>query len=416
MKIFDFYTLFVLSGLVISTNHAEASGPDLSDLLRLAMENNPGIQAEKYRRDAEDSRITSSATLDDPMIGLSTLNRGNETRYAVISQKVRFPVKYFLQADIQFHQAEAQAQVLREEELKLRGRVIELYYAIYSTQKTIELTKANIDAVREFARVAERKYAAGKATQSDSMKAHFEITQLELEKIRLEQKENSLQVFLRESINDEEYQRIEFFKQTLTAPVLNDRVATENKIDIGSSPLLARADANYEKMESGSALASWEFAPDLQFQYQQRISGNPVDSKIYSINISFPLWFWRKSAESSAAAAGALEAEMRKLQTLRKVHAKAFDLKTSVISDAKAIKIYETSLIPQAVGAYNASQSAYRANKTSFLNLLDSERSLFRVRQSYYQVLEGFVKKLTDLEVMLGSSVSTLPKYTETKE
>ena len=152
----------------------------LQEVLELAYQNNPGIIASRHTLNAEESLVTSKATLDDPMIGVSNLNRNVRTQYGTITQKIRFPTKYILQAKAQNSRADSHQSKLDMKRLEVRQKIISLYYTIYSTQKIIRLTKANMQAVKEFARVAEKKYAAGKSPQGDSMKAHFELTQLEL--------------------------------------------------------------------------------------------------------------------------------------------------------------------------------------------------------------------------------------------
>jgi len=165
----------------------------LQEVLELAYQNSPSISASQKMLEAEELLVGSEATLDDPMIGISNLDRNARTLYATVSQKIKFPLKYFFQAKMQSARAEAFRALLDLEKLNVREQVVSLYFSIYSAQKIIQLTKANMESVKEFARVAEKKYAAGKSPQSDSMKAHFELTQLELELIGLKQEEDAIQ-------------------------------------------------------------------------------------------------------------------------------------------------------------------------------------------------------------------------------
>ena len=104
----------------------------LEALLERAYENNSLIQAQKAKFDAEDSLIASKATLDDPMVGISSLNRGNETTYGVISQKLRFPVKYYLQGKAQKSRALAEKAKLVSQKFEVRRKVIDAYYGIFA--------------------------------------------------------------------------------------------------------------------------------------------------------------------------------------------------------------------------------------------------------------------------------------------
>ncbi|MBN22449.1 MAG: hypothetical protein CL678_14290 [Bdellovibrionaceae bacterium] len=389
---------------------------DLSELLRIAYENNGQLSAAEAVSDAESALVASSATPEDPMIGVSQLNRGNETQYAVISQKLRFPVKYFAAAKMQSRQADSKEEAARAEKWKLRRTVSHLYYSIYSKQKLIQLTEANRQAVKEFARVAERKYAANQGTQGDSMKAHFEITQLDLELIRLRQEEDALQQRLKAALGERKLEKLVFGEEDLGLPRADLKTGEgsgDGGIDLENAPQLSEATYNLESAQWASALSKWEYAPDFQFQFQQRIAGQPLDSQIYSVSLSFPLFFWKKSSNVAAASYRRDAMESKVTQLRRDLEAKVKDLKGRVEVGEKTLKIYETSLIPQARGAYNSAKSAYQAGKTSFLNLLDSERSLYRVRTGFYRALESFVADLTELEAELGIAVSDLEKKDE---
>lgn len=412
--------IFLMIGIFVPICTYAGEPPALGELLELAYKNNPGVQEFQQYYKAEDSLITSQATLDDPMIGVSELDRGMKTQYGTISQKIRFPTKYYYQANAQKSKADSFRSKLNAKKLQVRQQVTTLYYAIYSTQKIIQLTKANMESVKEFARVAEKKYAAGKSSQGDSMKAHFELTQLELDLIRLNQEEQALQDRLKALVSSPSLQRIDIAYLDLIPPQFFDEKIKDMESELisqlqNNSPTLKTEAKKLKEAEYRSSLAKWEYAPDFQLQYQQRIAGDPEESKIFSVGITVPLWFWKKGSEASAASAKKLAQEFKVQDTALKLVADIKDLKGKVSTGVKTLKIYQTSLIPQAQGAYNSSRSAYQANRTSFLDLLDSERSLYRVKTGYFQSLKQYVSTLSDLESQLGFEVSNLSVVSEVK-
>ena len=407
---------FVGTGCIVLSNTAFAQS--LSELIELAYKNNPGISATKHVAEAEESLITSKATLEDPMVGVSNLDRGMRTQYGTITQRVRFPIKYYLQAKAQSSRAGSFKSKFDMQKLETREQVATLYYAIYSSQKIIQMTQANMQAVKEFARVAEKKYAAGKSPQGDSMKAHFELTQLELDLIRLNQEEEALQDKLKALLNDQSFKRLDLSRLELGAPKFDPNKIKNSMPDLATSlqnnSTIIKGEVHMLKeAEYMSSLSKWEYAPDFQLQYQQRIAGEPEDSKIYSIGVTIPLWFWKKSSEASAASARRIAQEFKVTDMTQKLIAKVKDLNGKVKTGSQTLSIYETSLIPQAQGAYKSARAAYQANKTSFLDLLDSERSLYRVKTGFYQTLKQYVGHLSELETQLGFTVSNLDQNSE---
>ena len=124
----------------------------LEEILRVAYLNNFLIKSNHFNYDAQKWLIISKATLDNPMIGVTTLDRNTQTKYATFTQKVRFPTKYVLAAKSQRSRANSYQAKLDFSKLRVRQEVISLYYSIYSIQKIIRLTRANAQAVRDFAR------------------------------------------------------------------------------------------------------------------------------------------------------------------------------------------------------------------------------------------------------------------------
>ena len=345
---------------------------------------------------------------------MSTLNR-NETKYVTVSQKIEFPTKYYSRYKARDYSARGKMNAYEEKKYSLRQKVITLYYSLFTVQKKIELTRANIEAVKEFARVAENKYASGKSNQTDSMKAHFELTKLELDLIRLSENEKSLSYELESIINPQASLAINLESLLLKAPNIENSefLAVENTLyetSISNSPAIKKELNLLKKSERLSDVEKWNFAPDFQFQYQQRYAGEPEDSQIYSVGFSLPLWGWKQKASYDAARNKVSSQRYSLEKTKLDIKSKLLGLKEKVISDRKILKVYETSLIPQAQAAYNSTRAAYRANKLGFLDLLDSERSLYSVRTSYYESLNQYVDRLTRLESNLGMVISDLSK------
>ena len=197
-------------------------------------------------------------------------------------------------------------------------------------------------------------------------------------------------------------------KPQLKRDEINRFDAHLEKVLLNNSPLLQAQEKKYEAAKFKRKLAKWEFAPDFNVQYQQRMSGLPEDSKILSINATIPLWFWRKSAEASKASAQANSEEYKYKDLSLKFSSEFRGLKARIEKADKILIIYKTTFMPQARGAYRSTQSAYRAGKSSFLDLLDSERSLYTVQQKYYKILSSFVEDITKMESLIGKPISSL--------
>lgn len=404
--------LMLFALLPVNTCFGESTS-HLNSILEEALSQNFEIKASAQSTRAEKKKITTQYNLSDPSIGISKLNRGNETEYLTIQQKIRFPTKYYLAGKSQRKIYESSKSTLEARTLEIRKNVVEVYFALYAVQKTMQLTKVNLQLVKDFARIAEKKYAVRKSSQSDSMKAHFEMTQLELNLLNLEQEESMLQSRMATLLGRHQSKKLNLAKLDIDSPkVFLNRIKTTDtgiyKQVSQTSPILIAQEKNFEASKIKKNLAKWEFAPDFNIQYQRQIAGLPEDSDIFSVSATIPLWFWKNSANASMAAANSAVEEYKYKNLNLKFTEDLKSLKVRIEKANKALIIYKTTLMPQAEGAYRTSRSAYKAGSASFLDLLDAERSLYSVKQSYYKALTYFVRDVVKAETILGTSISNL--------
>ena len=386
------------------TSSALASEPTLDQLIKLAYEQNPLIKSYEQQIKSISQAAIASSVPQSPQFGISELNRGNTTRYWSFSQKFELPAKYDLRDDIEAQNQIAKEKQLANLKLQIRSKVITLYYALFSVNKIITLTRADLQKVKEISRIAESKYAAGKAAMHDTMKAHVLQTQIETDLISLNQEQNALQARLRNHLNQPEGFRINAFPASIILPTVN----TQKDLGSKDSFVVAQKQAEYHSAKLRTQLANWDFAPDLTFRYQQRLSGTPENSRSVALEMSVPLWFWGKTASQRQAgyneAAKKFELEAAAQQTSTKTN----ELHSKVKSQQELLAIMDTALIPQAQTSYSATLDAYKANKSSFLELLDSERSLLKVQIAYYRLMTTYVENITELETTLGKPVTQL--------
>ena len=250
------------------------SSNNLESLIGEALSQNFEIKAYKENTVAEEKKITIEKNLDDPSIGIFRLDRGLTTEYLTVQQKIKFPTKYFIAGKSQRKFFESSKNELDRAKLQLRRQLVEVYYKLYAMQKTIQLTKVNLQLVKDFARVAESKYAARKSPQTDSMKAHFEITQLELNLLNFEQEESLLQAQIASLLGRSSDQMITLSSLNLESPKVQvDQIpdkpdALVRKLSQSSPELLAQKN-RHEAMKLKSKLAKWNYAPDFNIQCQK---------------------------------------------------------------------------------------------------------------------------------------------------
>lgn len=394
---------------------------DPAKALEIAERLNPEIASFKARAEAEDSLILSASWLDRPKLGLMREQNLNNMQLAMgpmtswsISQEVKFPLKYFSTRSAQSAKASASAFLAQDKLLEVRQKTLAAFYGWYSSVRIAALLEAQKETLREIARAAEARRATGAAPQQDEMKAHVEQTRIENEILLQSQETAENEAILHAFLNSSSEQKWILTKDELKAPKIDSSVLISNLTEkaLRDSKSVHVGESMLDVAKSERTLAWLAFTPDFMLSYRQAFVNAPPNAYAVAIEASIPLWFFTKEIpEVRAARSKAIEAEKNLERMKRETESDIKSLGTKVESYVKLLQIYETSLIPQSISMLNSSRSAYGAGRASFIELLDSERSLYTNRITYYQTLAKYVDSLAKLERSLGSSISDLPFY-----
>ena len=401
-----------------AASEKQVSALTLQSALSQAYATNPEIAAAAARTDAERSAVRSQSFLDDPRIGYSheaNMNFMEMSQGAMdllsISQEIKFPMKYVLLNRVQNAKAAQAEEVETQKKLEVRSKVIAGYYDLFAVDRVLTLLSAQRESLREIARTAESRYATGSVPEQDEMKAHVEQTEIEKDILMVEEEHASAEAALHALLGQDTDAAIPIPKEELPSPRITVDLAELTKMGEHHSRHIREAQAIVDQSQAFKSLAQWSYAPDFNLSYQRAL-GSYFGQNAYAaeIEITFPLWFLTKQSSEVAAASARENESEQNFEAVKLDHvAEMRSLAAKVSSTGKIIEIYHTGLIPQAESTLNSSRASYRAGRSSFIELLDSERSLYTVKIAYYRSLAQFAEQVSKLEEIMGESISNLP-------
>ena len=123
---------------------------------------------------------------------------------------------------------------------------------------------------------------------------------------------------------------------------------------------------------------------------------------MFPLRFNIPLWQNRIIPEIQEAV------QLEKAQNAKLLAAKNqtfFEVKDAYYrfkTAAKIADLYEAAIVPQAKLALSADQSGYEGSKTTFLDLLDSERVYLNAKLSQVQFYTEALKSYADLSWATG--------------
>jgi len=387
--------------------------------IKEAQDKNPQILAAKKKLEAAQARVPQALSLDDPQFGWTFYGDAIETRAGPmknvfsISQKFPFLGKLSLRGKIAQEEADSAEDLLKNVQLKIIAAVKSAYYDLYLSDKSIQITRENVELVNNLARIALTKYRAGQVSQQDVLRAQVELATLENALLILKEKNESARARFNKLPN-----------RPITSPLekVPDFEVIPFKSTFDELAPLARQNASelaslshiIEKAKTTLALARKNYYPDLMLGFQYWDIGsaggmrNGDDAWAVRMNINLPIWRDRLKAallEAEAKIAKA-EADYREMENTTLFQVKDGLLKVETAQ--RSAVLYQTTIIPQAEQTLKVSTTLYQAGKLDFLTLIDNWRMLLKFRLEYFRQVAEFEKSLADLERAVGVELDNL--------
>lgn len=389
----------------------------LSDALALAALNNRGLEAAFQRWKAALEREPQVTALPDPQFTYRYFIERVETRVGPQRQAFglaqRFP--WFgtlgLRGEMASEAARAAYQEYQAEKLRLFHEVKAAWVEYVLWGRTLSLLREERELIRHIENVARAQYRVGSAQHSDVIRAQVEMGRIEDRTRSLEALREPILARLNAALNRPSDAPLD------PAGELPSEVLVQSDEQImqrlaESSPALRALDHETKRREYAVALARKQYWPDVTLGVEYIDTGNARgmaprrsgrDPIIARVGINLPIW-WQKYG------AGVREAGARRRAAARTLEEKENALEAEVsmtlyeLHDAaRRIDLYRDTLIPKAREALKVTESGYRAGTSSFLDLLDAERSLLEFKLAYEEALARHAERLAALEMLVGA-------------
>ena len=182
---------------------------------------------------------------------------------------------------------------------------------------------------------------------------------------------------------------------------------------------LQAAGVAIERDEFSVSLAKKNYWPDFNIGFEYTEVGGSVfpgspdsgdDALMGFISFNLPIWRGKLRAEKNQAerrlAASRETASDLRVEIRAQVHAAWFHAKIR----EEQIKLYQSDLMPLAEQSLQSAQAGYRAARVGFLDVLDSQRVLFRLRLGQVTAETDFAKSLAQLERSVGIDLERISR------
>lgn len=380
----------------------------VEDYVVFALQQNADVQAARQRVAAMANRVPQAASLEDPMLEANYPSKGAQFAFGFqqyrVSQKVPWPGKLRTRAAAAEDETNMARADLGAAELQVIADVKQAYYQMYIVQKSIDVTLRQRQLLADISNNATARYEAGLVSQQDVLRSQVEISKVENELISLRQQLQSSQARLARLLHVSPETRMRAVDE-LPEQQLPQDVERLYETAIRLRPELQSQLAAIRRDRRMVELARLNYRPDIIAGTMYMQMPNPPDALISGVSMNVPIYRKRLAAAVREAEA-TVAADRRKYDSLRdRTQEEAKDLFVRIEADRQMLRLFRSSIIPQADQTLQVSIQGYEAGKVDYLQMLDNWQQLLTYRISAYR-LEGQLRQdLAELERIVGGSL-----------
>lgn len=400
---------------------SDSSTPD--DYIRFALSHSPAVEAAYQHWLAAAERMPQVRSLPDPRLSFSFFLDEVETRTGAqqarigISQSFPWPGLLEGREDAAALAARAAWHRFEGDRLRVAERVVETLHELAYLDAAVRITAENLDLLESLEEVVRTRYRVGTGSHPELTRVRVELGQLEDRLAQLRAMRPAYAADLNAAL-----------ARPIDAPVpefggLPGRVVSADGPELAemaraSNPGLLALDERIAEERARWGVARLQGRPEFTVGIDYIATNEAMDPSIPEsgddpvlLNLGITLPIWRDKYD-----AGTREALARRLAVSHERADEAHRLAASIQrawfehTDAdRRVRLYEQVLVPRAEESLRASLAGFRAGGTSFLDLLDTERTLLEFAVASERARADRGRALARLNRLVGRAVPTQP-------
>jgi len=381
------------------------------ELLSELLQRNPEIQAARSRFDAATKRPSQTGTLPEPTATYSNFGVGhpfsrlNASEFSYhgfgVSQEFPFPGKLALASEEAKREADSEQQKYQAVILDITSRLKVAYYEWLAVNKAIELTRRNSDLLSRFEEIARNRYTVGKGLQQDVLKAQLEVSSLEQQLAMLDEKRQRAEAEIASLLAEP---NVALHAPADIQPTLLSMSLDELLKATTESPRVTAEQKMVDARAVGINRSMKDFRPDFGASFQwMRTGTNFPDYYMATVEVKIPIYYARKqryALEESYSRLNEAKQNYRGAQQQAIFGVK--DQYLTIQSSERILKLYKTTLLPQAQLTVDSSAAAYEVGTSDFLSLVSNLTNLISMERQYYDELARHEEAIARLEPVVG--------------
>ncbi|HEX7981264.1 MAG TPA: TolC family protein [Gemmatimonadaceae bacterium] len=397
----------------------------LADVYGAVLRNNPRVAGAQALVRAAEARVPGAKRPPDPQLqlgfmnytlpGLAPMEPLGMTQLQLM-QMVPLGGKLALAGRAASAQAAATGERARDVTWELRTRTAMAFYDLWAAERQLAVTRETLRLLQDIARTTESMYRVGQGRQADVLRAQVEIARMAEDTVRMQAMRQTMVARLDALLNSEGVvvaPVLPEFPDSLPARFWLDSVAAAGR------PMIRAGVDEVRAADARARRARRELIPDITvgIQYGRApttmqtvgADGMPAtERKVENmgslmIGASIPIFArdrqlqMRTETSAMQAMAQADVASMR-----AETQGQVGEAYASLVRARNLVRLYHTTVLPQAEATVASALSAYRVGQVDFMTLLDNRMNVNKYREELAQLEADEGKAWAELEMLTG--------------
>ncbi len=399
----------------------------LDQVLRDVLLSNPSLKAARANWEAMKQRVPQARAWEDLRGGFDTvvgrfvdISRNSFTdQKLMLEQTVPVTGKNRLRGEAAEAEAIAAFQDMKRRQLDLTAKARMAFYRLANANEQLRIIDSNLELLRQFTRTSRSKYEAGTKPQSDVLAAETDASKLEESRYDVIRQISEAQSQLNVLMNRPAQAPLPK-SASLSFPVMHFELEPIQSLALTNRPEVISAARKIEAAKARLEAARREWIPEPSFRVEAdryNDAGQAISEVNAGISINIP-WLNRRKYKAAIEEANQMKAsaeyelEAARNETLGLVR----DALTKAETYHHHVELFRDRILTLARQNASATRLAYETDKTSFLNLIDAQRTLQEVEGMYWSHLTDYLSALAELESVIGTDPATAAHFQHTSQ
>jgi outer membrane protein TolC len=390
------------------------AAPEWRDILQRAFLTNGELEAAYFEWAGAVHRIEQAGSYPNTpvSVGFSYLFSGDRMksfdRTTITAgpdpmESLAFPPKVYQAGAVALDEAQAAGQRFVAAKFKLQRDVLNAWYDYALMAERVRIAEGNLSLLRLINDTAAGRVRAGGA-QQDMLRSDLEQRRAEDELLSMQAQLPQMRAILNALIARPPDATLDAPATLPVARELRADDATLLAVACDVNPELAALAYRVRGREDALQLARLQYIPDLNPTF----GFTGTASQALGLALSIPTFLPKVHGMVEEARADLRASESMLRQSRLDRAARVVATLHAIRNSERQAKLFEQQLVPASQRIVESAREAYTRGTTSFVELIDTQRTLLDVRLTAAEARTAREKALADLEALLGVDVETL--------